>query len=54
MKYRHNEAQLAHYGVEMEFDDEIRRQWLYTLVAGVLLIVGFGIAINLLLVRKER
>jgi len=54
VKYRHNEVQLAHYGVEMEFNDEIRRQWLYTLVAGVLLIVGFGIAINLVLVRKER
>lgn len=52
VKYRHSEHQLHHYGVEMEFDDEIRRQWLFTLVGGVLLIAGFGIALNLLLGRK--
>jgi hypothetical protein len=54
VRQRHSEIQLAHYGVEMEFYDEIRRQWLYTLLAGVLLIVGFGVAVNLLLARKEK
>ena len=53
VRARHSEIQLAHYGVEMEFADEIKRQWLYTLLAGVALIVGFGIALNLLLGRKE-
>jgi hypothetical protein len=52
VKYRHSEAQLAHYGVEQEFAEEIRRQWLYTLLAGLLLIFGFGIAINGLLARR--
>ena len=52
VKYRHSEHQLHHYGVEMEFIDEIRRQWLFTLIGGVLLIAGFGFAINLLLGRK--
>lgn len=41
VKYRHKETQLARYGIEMEFDREIRRQWWLTLVAGVLLIVSF-------------
>lgn len=54
VRARHSEIQLAHYGVEMEFYDEIRRQWLLTLVAGVLLIAGFGVALNLLLARKEK
>ena len=40
VKFRHSEAQLAHYGVEMEFNDAIIRQWQLTLAAGVLLIVG--------------
>jgi len=53
VRARHSEVQLAHYGVEMEFDAEIRKQWLYTLLAGIALIVGFGIALNLLLGRKE-
>jgi hypothetical protein len=53
VKFRHSEAQLAHYGVEREFANEIRRQWLYTLFAGVLLIVGFGIALNGLLARRR-
>jgi hypothetical protein len=54
VRARHSEIQLAHYGVEMEFADEIRKQWLYTLLAGVLLIVGFGIALNQLLVTREK
>lgn len=53
VRQRHSEIQLAYYGVEMEFYDAIRRQWQYTLFAGVLLIVGFGVAVNLLLARKE-
>ena len=53
VRARHSEIQLAHYGVEMEFADAIRHQWLLTLLAGVLLIAGFGVALNLLLARKE-
>jgi hypothetical protein len=53
VKFRHSEAQLAHYGVEMEFNDAIIRQWLLTLAAGVLLIVGFGVAVILLLRDKR-
>lgn len=53
LKFRHSEIQLAHYGVEMEFNDDIRAQWLYTLGAGILLIFGFGIALALLLSGKE-
>lgn len=52
VKYRHSEAQLAYYGIEREFADAIRQQWLFTLFAGVLLIAGFGIALNGLLARK--
>ncbi len=52
VKFRHSEIQLANYGVEVEFAEEIRRQWLYTLLAGVLLILGFGIALSGLLSRK--
>lgn len=53
VKFRHSEKQLAHYGVEMEFNDEIRTQWLYTFAAGLLLIIGLGVALTLLLPRKE-
>lgn len=42
---RHTPQQLAHYAVEMEFNDAIIRHWLWTLVAGLLLILGFGIAV---------
>jgi len=52
VKFRHSEIQLAHYGVEVEFDDAIRRQWWLTLVGGVLLIGAFGVALNGLLGRK--
>jgi hypothetical protein len=52
VKARHSEIQLAHYGVEGEFAEAIRRQWLLTMAAGVLLIVGFGIALNGLSARK--
>jgi hypothetical protein len=42
---RHTEQQLAHYGIEAEFADTIRRQWLLTLFAGVALIASFGFAL---------
>ena len=53
VKYRHTEQQLAYYGIEAEFADAIRRQWLFTMLAGVLLIAGFGVSLNLLLSRKQ-
>lgn len=53
VKFRHSEEQLAYYGVEMEFNDAIRRQWGYTLAAGLLLIVGLGVALVRLLPGKE-
>lgn len=41
VKYRHKEEQLANYGIEMEFDAGIRRQWWLTLAVGVLLVASF-------------
>jgi hypothetical protein len=52
VKFRHSEAELAHYGVEMEFNDAIRRQWLLTMLAGVALIAAFGFALNATLKHK--
>jgi len=52
VKYRHSEAQLARYGIEMEFDAEIRRLWWLTLTAGVLLLASFVYAVGRL-IRKE-
>lgn len=49
----HSVAQLKRYGIEVEFADEIRRQWLWTLLAGVAMIAAFGVALNQLLKRKE-
>lgn len=46
VKFRHSEAELAHYGVEMEFNDAIKRQWLLTMLAGLMLIAALGFAIN--------
>ncbi|HRD75785.1 MAG TPA: ethylbenzene dehydrogenase-related protein [Hyphomicrobiaceae bacterium] len=46
VRHRHSEAELTHYGIEMEYDAEIKRQWLLTMLAGVLLIAAFGIALN--------
>jgi hypothetical protein len=54
VRLRHSEIQLARYGIEMGFAEEIQRQWLYTLIAGVLLIIGFGVALNRLLVHQEK
>lgn len=51
--YRHNEQQLALYGIETEFAEEIRRQWFWTLLASLGLIVGLGINLNLLMRRSE-
>lgn len=45
IKARQSESQLVYYGVEGEFADEIRRQWLLTLFAGMFLIAAFGIAL---------
>jgi hypothetical protein len=53
VKFRHSEAELAHYGVEMEFNDAIRRQWLLTMAAGVLLIAGLMLALNATLNRGK-
>lgn len=53
VRYRHSEIQLANYGIEMEFYDEIRRQWVLTLIASLALVAAFGLAINWLLPRKE-
>lgn len=49
----HSVGQLKHYGVEAEFADEIRRQWLLTLLAGIALIAAFGIALNQLFKRNQ-
>jgi hypothetical protein len=54
LKFRHSEIQLAHYGVEMGFNDEIVRQWRTTLLGGILLIAGFAVALILLLPGKDR
>ena len=42
VKFRHKERQLAEYGIELEFDREIRRQWWLNLIAGVLLLASFA------------
>jgi hypothetical protein len=52
VRSRHSEIQLAHYGVEGESAETIRWQWLLSMAAGVLLIIGFGVALNGLSVRK--
>lgn len=49
----HSVDQLKHYGIEAEFADEISRQWLWTLLAGVAMIAAFGIALNQLLKSKQ-
>ncbi|HEX7375038.1 MAG TPA: ethylbenzene dehydrogenase-related protein [Steroidobacteraceae bacterium] len=53
VKYRHKEAQLAQYGVEVEFEPEIRRQWGLTIVAWVLMAVSFVFSVSLLLGHRE-
>lgn len=53
VRFRHSEAQLAHYGVEAEFREPIGRQWWLTMAAGLLLIGGFGVSLNRLISRKQ-
>lgn len=53
VKFRHSETQLAQYGVEIEFEQEIRRQWWFTLIAGVLLVVSFVFSVSVLLGHRE-
>jgi hypothetical protein len=53
VKFRHNEAQLARYGVEIEFETEIRRQWFLTLLLGVALIISFAVSAGMLLGRAR-
>jgi hypothetical protein len=43
---RHSERQLAIYGVEMEFNDEIIRQWRLTLIAGLVLMLGLWLGLR--------
>jgi hypothetical protein len=43
-----SEEELARYGVEAEFAGEIWRQWLLTMIGGILLIAAFAVAVNLL------
>lgn len=54
VRFRHTEDQLAHYGIEVEFRDAIRRQWILTMVAGLALIAGFGVALVGTVGRRER
>lgn len=44
---RHSVEQLTHYGIEAEFAQEIRRQWLWTLFSGLALILGLGFALSM-------
>lgn len=45
VRARHSERQLAIYGVEMEFNDAIIRQWGLTLLAGLITMLGVAIAL---------
>jgi hypothetical protein len=53
VKFRHKETQLAQYGIELEFDREIRRQWWLTIAAGVLLVVSFVYSASRLIRFRE-
>ncbi|MBE0413728.1 ethylbenzene dehydrogenase-related protein [Yoonia sp.] len=53
VRFRHSPEQLTHYGIEVEFNNQIRRQWLLTILAGVILIAGFGIALNQSISRSK-
>jgi hypothetical protein len=41
----HSIDQLKHYGIESQFAAEIRRQWLWSLFAGLALVAAFGFAL---------
>lgn len=45
VRHYHNERQLAHYGLEIEFLDEIKAQWRLSLFAGLFMFAGvyFGL-----------
>ncbi|QEM81681.1 ethylbenzene dehydrogenase-related protein [Halomonas binhaiensis] len=45
VRARHSEEQLAHYGVEMEFNNAITTQWWMTLIAGLIVMLGVTIAL---------
>lgn len=50
---RHTELQLAQYGVEMEFAEEIIRQWWLTLFAGLALVLSLATAMLVILKRGD-
>ncbi len=50
---RHSVEQLKHYGIEVEFAQEMRRQWLWTLWSGLALILGIGFALNMALAQRR-
>jgi hypothetical protein len=54
VRYRHKEAQLARYGVEMEFARELRLHWWLTLVTGVVLILSFAYSVDRLFRAREQ
>jgi len=45
VRHRHNELQLAIYGVEMEFNAEITTRWIWTMVAGLIVMLGMWIGL---------
>jgi hypothetical protein len=53
VKFRHKERQLAEYGIELEFDREIRLQWWLNIVAGVLLLVSFAWSVSRVIRLRE-
>ena len=53
VKVRHSPEQLTNYAIETEFLDEIRQQWLLTILGGVILIAGFGVALDRALSVKK-
>ncbi len=46
VKHYHNEEQLARYGVEIEFLEEIQQQWWLTLAAGLFMFAGVGFGLT--------
>lgn len=45
VKHYHKEEQLSRYGIEIEFLEDIKQQWLMTLLAGLFLFAGVGFAL---------